>query len=696
MAADSSTLVILHFPAHKGKGLLGPKWATFRQSLRSQIEQHGILDDNSDADLLIFLYSHPYIALSSLFAALEQTKKEIGWKEGSLPVQLVLHLQRKDKDLLALQDPAADLWDVLHPETVYLTRTLKLQWEQLMANKELPAHSFAEEEGGFYKLKMSHRAALKTESLFPHRGLATLGKFKECFYCGRWDHKPAACPSKKLTMAMQGMPEAGYQSFQMLAAHYKEAFADPKSMVGLIADDVTPAQIRENLKLQAYLAYFDVFLPYQFRFLWYVAFNPCVRWHEIKKEKKTEIDSPSFNMGIDCLRVGQYDKAEEFLEENRMRREGKLFYAKIAQAFRALELDRMSDTGTLLESALTLANHEKEQMYANLLLIRHHALHGDHWKADQVSNHAMALFADQPEMIYARIQVMVRSDFGAKVHKQLQGLIQNHRKFFLSALLDPTLLPIQGLVENLLSAQIDALLQTAGEELAAAEEAGEELKTWFREEDPDLEENLKVLATIQEQHQQGSYFDLLDVVRASKALVVSCQRLSTEKVDSLLTELDEVETHRYNYYIFWKDYPAKPLFGRFIHGLAFVQSKIEKARALLKEPSGDDYHAAVQAYEEAKEVFIGLPPLFTRMILVKEILNGIRVFGRKLLLAEGVLGGLGLLLLFVLPGQVAVGQGGFLHELADPVLQKQALVTILAFVAPLLSLILTIWDLKNT
>ncbi|MDA8165513.1 MAG: hypothetical protein M0017_10845 [Desulfobacteraceae bacterium] len=696
VAADSSTLIIAHFPAHKGKGLMGPKWADFKQSIRDLLQERGLLDENSSDDLLIYLYSHPYIALANLFAALEQARAKAAWKD-PLPVQLVLHLAHKEKEMLTLGDPGADLWDGLDLETVYVTRALKLQWDRLMENKELPEHSFAAEEKGFLALKMADRAVVRVETLFPYRDLALRGKYQECFYCGRKSHKPAACPSKKLTMDTQGLPEAGYQPFAELAANYKEACADQKTLFEALTTGVAPERLREDRKLQALLAYYDVFLPYQIRFLWYLAFNPGVSWQEIKKEKKTEIDSRSFNMGLDCLRVGQYGKAEEFFEEGRMRREGKLFYAKIAQAFRALELGRESDAGTLLESALAMASHEKERVYANLLLIRQVTLQGDLWKANQVSSHAASLFGDVPEILYARLQVMVREDFRGKVHKQLQELIQNHRRFFLTALLDPVLLPIQGVAENLLSAQFDAQIQTAGEKLAEAEAACEELTTWLPAGDPTLQANQEALDRIREQHRKGTYFAFFDVIRGSQVLATTCQRLWNEKADRLLDELDRVTTARYNYYIFWKSYPAKPLFTRFVHSLAVAQRKLEEARTLLAKPSGNDYHAAVAAHRMAQEIVAGLDPIFTRMVWVKEILTGARIFGRKLLISEGVLAALTLPLLFVLPRMLSGGQGGLIgHLLADPALPRQAAVIALALVAPIVALVMTTLDLRKS
>jgi hypothetical protein len=84
------------------------------------------------------------------------------------------------------------------------------------------------------------------------------------------------------------------------------------------------------------------------------------------------------------------------------------------------------------------------------------------------------------------------------------------------------------------------------------------------------------------------------------------------------------------------------------------------------------------------------------MLWVKEVLNGIFVFSKKLLLTEFasgiiiVLSVLGMPLL--LDGDLSGPVGKLLD---DPLLSKQSLLVILFFIAPLLALTLTFWNIKN-
>jgi hypothetical protein len=68
-----------------------------------------------------------------------------------------------------------------------------------------------------------------------------------------------------------------------------------------------------------------------------------------------------------------------------------------------------------------------------------------------------------------------------------------------------------------------------------------------------------------------TYFDLLDVVRKTKALVAGCQHLWNERrpAHCLWTTWPP---RRYNALIFWAELSFKTLFAGFIHNLALANS----------------------------------------------------------------------------------------------------------------------------
>ena len=200
MAEIHPILLAIHTLPHQGRRLLEGKWLFFLDALRNQLLQQGREAEGSTEDLMLFNYSHPAETITSLPQVLENLKKEFNWTSdslGSLPIQLVIHFDKKDDHSATLRDLSANLWDFLRQETLYITRPLKLRWAELMKDRELPAHTIESEGMGLFRLTFADSTKERI-NLFPYRELAVLGKEKECFYCGMTNHLPSSCPSKLL------------------------------------------------------------------------------------------------------------------------------------------------------------------------------------------------------------------------------------------------------------------------------------------------------------------------------------------------------------------------------------------------------------------------------------------------------------------------------------------------------------------
>ena len=75
MAKNLSILVAVRALSHKGKRLVGDSWLRFFYGLRSYLQRVGTEDKDSNDELLLFTYTHPYNAFSSLFEGLERVKR---------------------------------------------------------------------------------------------------------------------------------------------------------------------------------------------------------------------------------------------------------------------------------------------------------------------------------------------------------------------------------------------------------------------------------------------------------------------------------------------------------------------------------------------------------------------------------------------------------------------------------------------
>ena len=697
---DLPILVAVRPITYHGERQLGNKWTHLVHSLRALLQKKSVEESESSEGLMLFSFNHPYSAYSSVFQSLETVKREQGWKDsqGTVPVQIVFHLSSKSDPGTAVRELSSNLWNFLQQEKPYVTRALKVQWDQFMAGKDLPEHSFENEGEGVFRLVFTSTAALiKSEELFPCRDLPLRGKTEECFYCGMNSHAPAVCPSKFLTMDMRGLADVGYVPFPLLVESFKKVFANQKSVVNLLAAGVDPAKIRKNVALLVYVAYFDIFKVFQPRFLWNLTFSSFAKWGAAEKSESLKINNRHMQFGLDYLRVGKYAQAEEAFSAERLNREGKPFYAAIGQAFVALEKGRVHDMGGFLDRAQSLASLEKERIYNGLLLTRYYNLIGDYWKAKETVTFTLKNKLDCSEVLYYQIQLEAATDFNESMFKQLQMLVLEQKNFFMAAMMDPRLLPVHGFVEEMLSAKVHTVTQKAKENMARAKIECDELLHWFDEDHEKMQLNVTTLANLEKQFQRKSYYDLLNVAAKAKALIHAARQLREESLDVLKEKIDAHRILYEKYQKFWNAYSYKPFFKKFQTTLAEVPKIVNLMRKLIKESSGKEYRDAVVLEEKLEKNLEGLKQTLGRMLWIKTAMEAVKRFGKYLIYSELVLAGVGIGLIFLLSMALPDSSGaGLFKFISDPWFQKQAMFIITLLIAPLVALSLTVWSLKDS
>jgi hypothetical protein len=694
-AIDHSTLLAIHPLSYQGEQALQGLWPAFLQALRKLLVQVGIEAPESTAELWLIYYDEPFAALSAFFESLESLKKQ-HWqaKLGAVPIQVILHLHRKKDPPADFGEATAPIWGAVQQEVPHVTRALKLQWDQLFAGKKLPAHQFADAGDGLSRLSFSgDLRELRRERLFTGRFLAAEGACSECFYCGMANHAPAHCPSKQLTMDTRGLNLVGYQPLADIDRLFKQVMAGQKKMAELLATNIDAGQIRNDPALQVYVAYFDMYLIYQPRFLAYAAFSVFSSWDGGGKTDRVKIDSRNLHAGLDCLRVGQYKQAADFMKVENQALGGKQFYATLGQAFIALERGRMGEMGHFLQMANSTASTEKEKIYISLLFARFHRLAGHPWKAEQMLGSVANLYVDCPELLYALVQTKVHEGLGQQQMQLLRKLATEDRRYFMISLMDPALLSANSMVENVLSGLLELKNKEAGENLAETKDAWAQLQVWFGDEDDtDLRTNLSVLANLEEQFRRHGVYDVFDVADRAKSLGLVCPRLREERLEALNVQVDAAALAWADYNTFWQEYPYQSFFRDFKNFLFAGKRKFVEARSIAGE-SLTKARARLQAGEAQVEHLTGL---IDRMLKLKIALDTLAMFSKKLLVTELVLSILAFLSLPVITfGLSGVLGPEIISLVKNPQTQKSVMVVVTLFLAPFLALALTIRSMSE-
>lgn len=687
---DHSALLAIRPLSYQGEQVLQDRWPAFLQALRNLLVQVGGEAPESTAEMMRIYYEDPFAALSAFFESLESLKKhqwQADW--GAVPIQVILHLHRKKDPPVEFGEATAPVWGVVQQEILHVTRALKLQWEQLFAGKKLPAHQFVDVGDGLFQLKFSgDLSELKRERLFTGRFLAAKGTCPECFYCGMANHTPAHCPSKQLTMATRGLNLVGYLPLATIDSLFKQIMAEQKKMAELLATNIDAAQIRNDPALQVYVAYFDLYLIYQPRFLAHSAFSLFSSWDGGGKTDRIKIDSRNLHNGFDCLRVGQYKQAFDFMKAESHALGGKQFYSTIGQAFVALERGRMGEMAHFLGMANSTASTEKEKIYINLVMTRFYRLTGQAWKAEQLLGSVANLYVDCPEIQYSLLQAKVHEGLGQQQMQVLRKLTEEDRRYFMVALMDPALLLADSMVENTLSGILELRTKEAGENLGEAQEAWAQLQVWFGDEaDDELRINLDALANLEEQFRRRGVYDVLDVAERAKSLCLAGPRLRELRLEELNVKVDAAAIAWADYNAFWQAYPYQSFFREFKSILFGGKRKFVEARSIAGESL-----AKARVRLQAGQAQVALLAGFVdRMLRLKLALDTLGIFFRKLIVTELVVSGIAFLFLPL----VTIALSGVLApevvRLAkNPQVQKGCMVALTLFLAPFFALALTV------
>ncbi len=694
MNQSSGTLLIIRPLTYQGEQVLQKQWPAFVQTFRNLLSQNGIETNDSNEELILLHYDHPFAALTSYFESLDLMKKQKWQKDwGAVPVQAIIHLAKKNEHP-PFRDPSASLWGVLSHETVHVSRHLKLQWEQIFAGKKLPKHTFQDVDAGLFAVNFAADVAtIKREKLFHNRYVAAQGNLPVCFYCGMSSHKPSACPSKIMAMDNKGINLVGYNPLSVVDDLFKKVIVGQRQMEKLVANNITAKQIRKEPAVQVFLAYFDLYLIYQPRFLWYIAFSLHPAWDGTGKLDRVKVDSRNIQSGLDCLRIGQYKQAASFFHSESQVMGGRQFYATIGQAFIALERGRGGDMNHFLEMANSMATTEKEKIYISLLLSRYHAIVGHEWKADQILQSVANLYVDCQEIIYCKAQAYAAEGNGHQSVQFLRSLASKDRRFFIAALMDPVLLPINGLVDDMLTSLVQAKTKVASENLHKALDEYEDLKSWFGADDDDeLVTNLNVLSNLEEQYQRKSLFDIIDVAERAKVLYQACPRLRETRLEGLNEKVDQIVLDWMKYGEQWRAYPYKTFFGSYQSVLQRCKRKLVEARSV----AGESLSQAQARMRTSIKLMGQLNIMLGRMSKLKMAFDTARAYLRKLAFSEMVFLAIAVLAYPVLTIALADSINlDLLNLLRDPRIQRKCLFVIAALIAPLFALVLTMRSMKK-
>lgn len=690
MVSEPSILLAIKPQHYQGQQLLKENWPPAIAELRARLQECGFEEDDSDEALLLFTFSHPFAAITALSNFIGKTRTRLDAQniKHALPLQIIVHLSPVDEITTPYRNHEAEVWEFLNPESIHITRTLKSAWDVLMAQKPLPHCTISQEDNGLFKLQLQE--TIKAEPIITCRELPLQGAERPCFYCGMQNHQPGQCPSKFLTMDHNGLASAGYLSFEQINLLYKKVFTNQEAMTAQLAEGITSSQIRKTPELMVFVSFFDINWVYQPRFLHNVTYSRHSKWQSIFKTELLPPDNKNLQLGLDCLRVGKYGQAEAFLKQEFQSVSTRRFSAAIGLAFVTLEQHGLADIRTPLELARSMATQPKEQIYITLLLSRFYDLVGETSKAREIIKNLLVAEFDCPDARYRKMQLEAKGSSSEEACQLLHTLMIDQRTFYLAALMDPALLPIQTKIEDLLSTQYGVKASSAKDSLFEATNAISDLTLWFDSHDPQMEANMTILAHLQKRSERKSYFDMLDVEHKAKVQLAAICQLREDKLNALYDQINKAKASWEGNSRFWARYRYQFFFKEFERRLQPLEKVLQEVSLLAKKNDGETYQKSVQLLRGIEQTLAVFKHMQVKMNLVTLLCDSTISFTKKLVLTEisGAILANGLIL-----GLGQLPDGNALATMVnDPLFQRKAFILTTFILAPLLALSWTITD----
>lgn len=610
--------------------------------LRDSLRMSGFEDKASSNDILRFRFERLISALVAVHESLDSFRNNSSTsinENHTLPVKFIFHYIGHSNDPLpAFCESGSTIWSSLQNEKLHVSRALKLKWPDLQEIKK-PIHCHFElEDEGLYRAEYTQKPDFNTERLFKYRHLLLNGAERECYYCGLCSHKPAKCPSKMLTMETQGIQSLGYMSFQQINDAFVKVFQNPDVVHKKLSAGIKPKQLKSDKELLVYTSFFDLFRVFQPRFLYKIAFTKVQKWLDLtsNEAQKLVLDDSNLNLAIDCLRVGQYEKAEKKFLAATGHQEEKLFYAYVGLALVALEKGRVQDMGHFLDTACSNATKEKEKIYIYLLLARYFKITGNLWKAQNNLVSALKIKHDLVEANYLNALIEVASGFSEKAMRDLRATLSGPREFFMVLMLDPQLLPFHGFIDEILQAKQEVMRKEADEQIALARNAAETTILWLGKDDKHEKDLNTTIEGIQKQYDISNYYDIIDVINKGKELIVLCNEIKETCLDEITNKTKILGKGLNAIVSFWNSYPHKIFFKKNLTQINAIKEKFNRLKSLIKSKKSESYQQGLALIIEIEKINTELQKSLYKMKTVAVFIRNLKIYGRKLVICEAI------------------------------------------------------------
>jgi class 3 adenylate cyclase/tetratricopeptide (TPR) repeat protein len=572
-----------------------------------------------DGSLFITLRKSGY-ALQVAVGILDFLRKHVGEEKAACPVQMIVYSGEHGDHEKKLPGITRIGPHVLKQGCIYISEDVCSELTGVMDVPVGPERVIHEDRTFFRVLSGGDK---EDNQSFLYRGVLTRGVHLPCFYCGDRKHQPLDCPSKTLPDITRGLGSLGYLSVDRINRLFFRS---------LVAEEGNEAQTGPPPDGQgaeptetALYAFYDLNRVFQLRFLKAIWYAQGEDWNRIRDSQgRSEGGLPW--LAQDSLRVGDLAKAEAILADA-LERYPHDYKVHCAMGYLDLERGEPARAECHLSEALTHAATGIQKLFILLLLARLSLLEGNMSVAARRVQEALALDPACPEASYLDIAVRLREGKEKMAIQRLVRLIEDHREYYVQALIDPELFSYRHSVDQQLVSFLSKVEREAQSAFAGGKAKLRESEAMLKRKQVTEVESLLVRA--EEMLNTGSCFGFQDTIRWGTLAASICGNNVKERQEEQSDRLRQLRKSIEESLRFIREYK----YPRFARGcmkeVLLLKERIDGIQPSSNSCTREEQDAANLLWRELCSKRDEIEPRFRRLELLGQFIASMARFTRN-------------------------------------------------------------------
>jgi class 3 adenylate cyclase len=423
-------------------------------------------------------------------------------------------------NLLPIKKSKIDL-GVFSPGDIYISKSI---YDDVKKQRDVAMIPPPGEHHGkpFYKYVKGKSVQPSPEQSLSSKIGPAKGAFEACFYCGGRSHSVRDCPSKNLTETTHALHEAGYLStdkITMLLSLYQGAQDAPQDATAVLRAN---AYGEQELIMNCL---YELKGVYQLRFFRTIWESNADLWEKAKKNISVSEGGFAW-LALDSFRVSNHGRTETYVK-TAIENNAKDYKPYCILGYLNIERDRLIDALNNFENALTLSRTIPQKMFIFLLQSRIYCLLNNIQKSQEKMNKVLAMDLACMEAVYEDIKLKLMQGKESLAMQKLTKLIDENRKYFVIATIDPDMQPHRRIVNTTLMKLFNEVKADA---LYCFEEAKMRVQTIQVTLTRKYNENVQSsVARMESMMNSNSYFGYLDVAQLGNSVISICNNALKEQ-----------------------------------------------------------------------------------------------------------------------------------------------------------------------